>query len=431
VLDSRELSACHGDQAVGQAVRQSVFVLDGDLRIVLSLNRRRFSAEEEPGLKFADYLASCHSDCVGDSVRLTAELAGALSRDSQGSLMWPLRGREQSLNGSHLRLAWHKITPFPERRWILSLGYAQAADRRLAPASQALPAQKAFVNQLVHELRTPLAIASGSLKRAGVHVPESLLIAREHLSVAEQELRRIRRLVDHLSLLTDVETGSKRWMLELHSAGMLLDVWQGHISPDLRQRLVRILARDVRDQCVYVAADALAVVIDNLCDNAMRYSAADSPVVLLLTSGGPQLNLYVADWGSGIPAQQREHVFDPFRRLEEHRDPSRADGSGLGLSVCRSLVEMMHGTICILSDPQALGLDGVPDCPSTVLKVSLPRLSENAIELCGEAGSVEADLATVNPPHVSGLNQQQLQGLQVYLERCGEEAQGWPRSLFC
>jgi signal transduction histidine kinase len=219
-------------------------------------------------------------------------------------------------------------------------------------------------------------------------------------------------------------------MLELQSAGVLLEAWQGRISSDLQQRLVRILSHDVMNQRVYVAADALAVVMDNLCDNAMRYSAAESPVVLLLTCCGPQLNLYVADWGAGIPAQQREHVFDPFRRLEEHRDPARADGSGLGLSVCRSLVEMMHGTICILPAPQTLGLEGLPDCPSTVLKVSLPRLSGNDGESCWESGSVETDLVGANPPQVSGLNPKQIEGLLVYLGRCGE-AKGLPGGLTC
>ena len=430
MLGSGESSTRQGDQSQVWSGSQAVFVLDDDLCIVLSLSRWRGDREAGCHSRFSDYLEDCHSDCVGGVARLIAELAKALMQDAQGVLMWPLLGRDQNLTGARLRLAWHKITPFPEGRWILSLGYAQAADARLAAAGQALPAQKAFVNQLVHELRTPLAIASGSLKRAGVHVPESLLVAREHLSVAEQELRRIRRLVDHLSLLTDVETGSKRWMLELQSAGVLLEAWQGRISSDLQQRLVRILSHDVMNQRVYVAADALAVVMDNLCDNAMRYSAAESPVVLLLTCCGPQLNLYVADWGAGIPAQQREHVFDPFRRLEEHRDPARADGSGLGLSVCRSLVEMMHGTICILPAPQTLGLEGLPDCPSTVLKVSLPRLSGNDGESCWDPGSVETDLVGANPPQVTGLTPKQIEGLLVYLGRCGE-AKGLPGGLTC
>jgi signal transduction histidine kinase len=277
-----------------------------------------------------------------------------------------------------------------------------------------LPAQKAFVNQLVHELRTPLAIASGSLKRACVHVPESHLDAREHLSVAEQELRRMRRLVDHLSLLTDVETGSKRWTFLLQSVGELFGEWQRQISPALQTRLVRILCPHLLDECVYVAADALAVVIDNLCDNAMRYSPAGAPVVVMLASAGSVLNLYVADWGSGIPAKQRQHVFDPFRRLEEHRDPARADGSGLGLSVCRSLIEMMHGTIEILPALDHLRFVA----PSTVVKVSLPRISAKAIDSNGVLEAFQN----------SGLNRQQMAGFLAYLERCGE-ANGWPTSL--
>ncbi len=397
-----------------QPGQQAVFVLDCNLSIMMALEQPKTGVSELCGLNVVDYIKRQYSDSLEGLHALVDEFAESLLQDSQGVFMWPLCGHGRSLNPSHLRVAWHHITPSSNLKLILSLGEAHAADRRLTPASQALPAQKAFVNQLVHELRTPLAIASGSLKRACVRVPESQLDVREHLSVAEQELRRIRRLVDHLSLLTDVETGSKRWTLLLQSVGELLGEWQRQLSPALQARLVRILCPHVLDECVYVAADALAVVIDNLCDNAMRYSPAGSPVVVMLASAGSVVNLYVADWGSGIPAKQRQHVFDPFRRLEEHRDPARADGSGLGLSVCRSLIEMMHGTIEILP---ALGYLRF-DAPSTVVKVSLPRISEKGMDFNEESNAFKN----------SGLNRQQLAGLLVYLERCGE-SKGWPRSL--
>ena len=132
------------------------------------------------------------------------------------------------------------------------------------------------------------------------------------------------------------------------------------------------------------------------------------------------LNFYVADWGSGIPEKQREHVFDPFRRLEEHRDPALADGSGLGLSVCRSLVEMMHGSICILPAVQGFGLDAALSYPKTVVKVSLPLLSVNDMQSSSETGIIENDLATNNHMQSLGLSQSQSEGLLAYLKSCGD-----------
>ena len=404
-----------------QTAIHSVFLLDSDLCIVRALNNRQIGSVPVIGLALEDFILANYSDCIDASAGLVDVLTASILRDFQGVLMWPRRATDQSMNVSHLRLAWHQMNSLTERQWILSLDYIQAADHRFTTArDHPVPAQKEFINQLVHELRTPLAIASGSLKRVGIQAPSLKPAAREHLSVAEQELRRIRRLVDHLSLLTDVETGSKRWTLALETAGVILSTWKGRISSDLRERLICVPFRNVLDHFVYVAADALEVIIDNLCDNAMRYGTARSPVVLLLTCGGQLLNFYVADWGSGIPEKQREHVFDPFRRLEEHRDPALADGSGLGLSVCRSLVEMMHGSICILPAVQGLGLDAALSYPKTVVKVSLPLLSVNDMQSSSETGIIENDLASNNHMQSLGLSQSQSEGLLAYLKSCGD-----------
>ena len=398
-----------------------MYLLDSALSVVQVLSSREACKAQGVGLRLEDLIFTHYSDCIDASASLIDDLTASLLRDSHGVLTHPILATDKTMNMSHFRLAWHQMNSLPERQWILSLGYIQASDHRFTAARELFaPAQKEFINQLVHELRTPLAIASGSLKRVGIQVPSLKLAAREHLSVAEQELRRIRRLVDHLSLLTDVETGSQRWKLVLETAGVILSAWHGRISSDLRERLICVPFHNVLDQFVYVAADALEVIINNLCDNAVRYGDARSPVVLLLTCGGPMLNLYVADWGSGIPDKQREHVFDPFRRLEEHRDPARADGSGLGLSVCRSLVEMMHGSICFLPAVQGLGLDGALSCPRTVAKVSLPLLSVNDMKFSGETGIARTDLAAINHMQSLGLNQGRPEGLLAYLKSCGE-----------
>ena len=404
-----------------RTIQNSVYLLDSDLSVAQVLSSRQVGKEQRVGLRLEDLIFTHYSDCIDASASLVDDLTASLLRDFQGVLTRPILAADETMNMSHFRLAWHQMNSLPERQWILSLGYVQAADHRFTAARELpAPAQKEFINQLVHELRTPLAIASGSLKRVGIQAPSLKLAAREHLSVAEQELRRIRRLVDHLSLLTDVETGSQRWKLALETPGVILGAWQGRISSDLRERLICVPLHNVLDQFVYVAADALEVIIDNLCDNAVRYGDTRSPVVLLLTCAGPMLNLYVADWGSGIPDKQREHVFDPFRRLEEHRDPARADGSGLGLSVCRSLVEMMHGSICFLPAVQGLGIDGALSYPRTVAKVSLPLLSVNDMKFSSETGIDRTDLAAINHMQSLGLNQGRPEGLLAYLKSCGE-----------
>ena len=80
----------------------------------------------------------------------------------------------------------------------------------------------------------------------------------------------------------------------------------------------------------------------NLIQNAIRHTPADGSVSVAAESAGDAIEIEIADTGGGIPAQDRERVFEPFFR----GDASRASGgSGLGLSICRAIIEVHGGRI--------------------------------------------------------------------------------------
>ena len=96
--------------------------------------------------------------------------------------------------------------------------------------------------------------------------------------------------------------------------------------------------------------DHLTRVVRNLVENAERHAAGNVRLELGRVSAngrGPQVQLVVSDDGPGVPAGQREHIFDRFIRLDDSR--SRGDGgSGLGLAICREIVTAHRG--CIWAD---------------------------------------------------------------------------------
>ena len=96
--------------------------------------------------------------------------------------------------------------------------------------------------------------------------------------------------------------------------------------------------------------ELLRRVIENLLDNALRYSPAHSSVVVHAEKKHGQVDILVRDQGPGIPEEHRERVFDMYERLEERHDRS---GRGLGLVFCRAAVEAQGGAIWI--DPQVNG----------------------------------------------------------------------------
>lgn len=119
----------------------------------------------------------------------------------------------------------------------------------------------------------------------------------------------------------------------------------------VEQRAVSARQIDVRIQDrprVLGAPDALERALGNLVGNALKYSLRDSSVEISVSTVADRALLSVSDRGPGIPEQDRERVLEPFERLESHWD---VDGSGLGLTVVKSIAEIHGGRVSIGDRP--------------------------------------------------------------------------------
>ena len=122
---------------------------------------------------------------------------------------------------------------------------------------------------------------------------------------------------------------------------------------------------DIPAELPEVLADAglLERVIANLVDNALRYSPADQPVRITASAHGNTVEVRVIDRGPGIPSADREAVFQPFQRRDDHATNGGA-GLGLGLAIARGFTEAMHGDLT-LDDTPGGGLTAVIALPRT------------------------------------------------------------------
>ena len=111
------------------------------------------------------------------------------------------------------------------------------------------------------------------------------------------------------------------------------------IVADVRQRLAR----------VDIDAKRIRQVLDNLIDNAIKYSGEESEVVVSARRAGQELLISVVDLGRGIPAEDLERVFDRMYRIEQRLAPE-VGGVGLGLAICKGLVEAHGGRIWVESE---------------------------------------------------------------------------------
>lgn len=165
---------------------------------------------------------------------------------------------------------------------------------------------------------------------------------RGFLQSIEQEADRLNRLVANLLDMSRVEEGALKPDKDWYSVKALLQDVVGRMSPLFEGRQVRL---HLPDDLLLVELDYLMIdqVLTNLLENALRYTPAISPLDIKAQMEGEQVVISVADRGPGIPAKHLEQVFDKFYRVLH--DHSATGGSGLGLTVCRGLVEAHGGCI--------------------------------------------------------------------------------------
>ncbi len=223
-----------------------------------------------------------------------------------------------------------------------------ALNRLLARLGAALEAQRRFVADAAHELRTPLAAL-----QLQVRLAERARTGPER-DVAMAQLRggvqRASRLVAQLLALARLEPGAPRPAFETIALDHLAEEVLADLAPLAGARSIDLgLRRDDPAQ-VHGDPDALRLLLSNVVDNAIRYAPERGTVDVSVSVRGGTALVEVTDTGPGIPPAERERVFDRFHRLA-----TDVPGSGLGLSIVRSIADR-HGATVALDDSATGGL---------------------------------------------------------------------------
>ena len=224
--------------------------------------------------------------------------------------------------------------------------------RDLDPLEKALARQRQFIDNLAHELRTPIAIISGNLHRLKRKEQFSDNI-RQSLSDATEETQRMATLVDNLLLLSELDTDYRRWNLQIDDLRTFIDQWAARLDVDLRGCLQVNVANEALGYQVQVDRDAFHLILDNLLDNSRRFSRSKLSIQILLIQSKTHIELQFIDDGPGLQNEEQcAAVFDRFTRIEDHRNVDMTDGGGLGLPLVKSLMEGMGGSASC-SSPQS------------------------------------------------------------------------------
>jgi two-component system OmpR family sensor kinase len=211
--------------------------------------------------------------------------------------------------------------------------------------------RQSLVADVAHELRTPLSVLQGNLRAIldDVYPLDKAEVARLY-----DETRLLGRMVEDLQDLALADAGQLRLHLQPSDVAGILRATADSLGLAAEAQEVA-LSVHIPDEAplsaVQADPDRLAQVLRNLLVNALRHTPAGGTVTVTAAEKGGVLEVAVADTGEGIAAQDLPYVFDRFWRAERSRARGEgvAGGSGLGLSVARSLVEAHGGRIWVES----------------------------------------------------------------------------------
>jgi two-component system sensor histidine kinase KdpD len=367
---SRDLAAIFGlDDILRALIRHIEGTFGRDGVILLPDNGRLTSTVGSGDLDLDE-----NEMAVGDWVLRHGEAAGRNTNTLPGAQLryLPLKTARGVLGVLGIRgsaEADRYLTPDQQRLMEAFASQAAVAIERAQLAEQARQSQvlqateqlqTALLNSISHDLRTPLVSITGALSSLQDQDAQLDGASRRRLiENARQEAERLNRLVGNLLDMSRVEAGALRLRLEPSDVQDVIGSALAQLDALLQDRRVDV---NVPDGLPLVPMDfaLMTRVLVNVTDNAVKYSPPGSPIEVETRVVAGHLEIGVSDRGVGIPREDLTRVFDKFYRVQR---PGRVTGSGLGLSICKGIVQAHQGFIAAENRPGG----------GTTITISLPE----------------------------------------------------------
>lgn len=250
-------------------------------------------------------------------------------------------------NGTTERVLGIQATPIPGNPCpgVVLVMHDETELRRLESLRQE------FVANVSHELKTPLSSIKAyaeTLSQGAIHDPQNNLL---FVTRIEEQADRLHQLILDLLRLARIESGEQTFEIGAVVVANLVDACLADHSAAAQAKSIQLQC-DADDPKAQVRADeeGMRQILDNLVDNAIKYTPEGGTVLVLWGRHGNTVRMEVRDTGIGIPRELQPRVFERFFRVDKARS-RELGGTGLGLSIVKHLAQSFGGSVSVESQP--------------------------------------------------------------------------------
>jgi PAS domain S-box-containing protein len=238
-----------------------------------------------------------------------------------------------------------------------------------------------FFSNISHELKTPLNVILGAIQILGLNTeadipPKIETKYNKYHRVMKQNCYRLLRLVNNLIDLSKFDSGYLKLNLSNQNIVSIVEEITLSVADYVENKgLIIVFDTDVEEKIMAVDADKIERIILNLLSNSIKFTDADGSIFVNILDNGSKVAISVRDTGIGIPEDKINSIFDRFGQVDKTLTRNR-EGSGIGLSLVKTLVEM-HGGVVGVSSIEGEGTEVKIELP--VVTVEHDGINDNSI----------------------------------------------------
>ncbi|MCE5311886.1 MAG: HAMP domain-containing histidine kinase, partial [Nitrospiraceae bacterium] len=246
-----------------------------------------------------------------------------------------------------------------------------------------------FIARASHELRTPLTSIKGAMDFISAKlsfIPQqynidksSITDIQSFLDIINKNSERLIRMVNDMLDLERIEAGSSELFFTNANISALISETVSYFQIEAAKKGVHFAVQAATDITADIDEDRIRQVMINLISNALKFSPENGQITITAASGNGSVTICVSDQGPGIKPEHHEKIFEKFFKLG-----TKKDGSGLGLAVCKSIIEAHNGSIGVVSS----------DSGGAVFHFTIPVSQNGAESIIKEMRGYETGLSS-------------------------------------